>query len=52
MGYRWHIGTEERVIFSEDHWFYTCNLAIPFWEIYTTINEQGISVKDAWDDTP
>jgi hypothetical protein len=27
----------------------TCSLAIQFWEIYSIINEQGITVREAWD---
>jgi hypothetical protein len=30
-------------------WFGTCSLAIQFWEIYSITNEQGCSMRDAWD---
>jgi hypothetical protein len=51
MGYRWHIGNGEMVRYWEDHWFGSCSLAIQFWEIYSIINEKGITVKEAWDGT-
>jgi hypothetical protein len=49
MGYRWKIGNGRKVRFWEDLWFSTCSLAIQYWEIYSIINEQGSSVRDAWD---
>jgi hypothetical protein len=45
MGYTWRIGDGKRVIFWEDQ----CSLAIQFWEIYSIINEQGKTIKEAWD---
>jgi hypothetical protein len=35
--------------FWDDQWFGSYSLAIQFWEIYTIVNEQGVSIKDAWD---
>jgi hypothetical protein len=49
MGYKWRIGDGKRVRFWEDQWFGTCSLAIQFWEIYSINNEQGKTIKEAWD---
>jgi hypothetical protein len=50
MGYMWKIGNGKRVRFREDLWFGSCSLAIQYWDIYSIINEQGCSVREAWDD--
>jgi hypothetical protein len=49
LGYRWHIGDDRKVGFWEDVWFGTYSLAIQFWDIYSIVNEQGKTVRDAWD---
>jgi hypothetical protein len=49
IGYRWKIGNGTRVRFWEDQWFENCSLAIQFWEVYSTVNEQGKTVEEAWD---
>jgi hypothetical protein len=49
MGFRWKVGNGQRIRFWEDQWFGSCSLAIQFWEIYTIVHEQGISLRDAWD---
>jgi hypothetical protein len=36
------------VRFWEDLWFGSCSLAIQFWDLYSIINEQGCTVRDAW----
>jgi hypothetical protein len=49
MGYRWHIGDDTKIIFWEDHWFGSCSLAIQYWEIFSIVNEHGITIREAWD---
>jgi hypothetical protein len=49
MGYRWKIGNGRSVKFWEDHWFGSCSLAIQFWDLYVIVNEQNVSIADAWD---
>jgi hypothetical protein len=49
MGYSWKIGNGGKVRFWEDCWFGTCSLAIQYWKLYSIINYQGKSVRDAWD---
>jgi hypothetical protein len=49
MGFRWSVGNGRRVRFYEDHSFGTCSLASQYWEIYLIVNEQGCTVREAWD---
>jgi hypothetical protein len=49
MSYKWKIGDERKVRFWEDQWFKTCSLSIQFWEVYSIVNEQGKTVREAWD---
>jgi hypothetical protein len=49
MGYKWEVGDRRKVRFWEDQWFGSCSLAIQYWKIYSIINEQGCSIKEAWD---
>jgi hypothetical protein len=49
MRYQWKIGNRRRVRFLEDLWFQSYSLAIQYWDIYTIVNEQGCSVREAWD---
>jgi hypothetical protein len=48
MGYRWKLGNGKSR-FWEDLWFGNCSLAIQFLEIYTIVNEQNITWKNACD---
>jgi hypothetical protein len=48
MGYKWEVGDRRKVRFWEDQWFGSCSLAIQYWKIYSIINEQGCSIKEAW----
>jgi hypothetical protein len=49
MGYNWNVGDGKKVRFWEDQWFGSFSLSIQYWEIYSIINEQGCSVREAWD---
>jgi hypothetical protein len=49
MGFRWKLGKGDKIIFWEDQWFGTCSLAIQFWDIYSIVNEQECTIKEAWD---
>jgi hypothetical protein len=49
LGFRWQLGSGRKIRFWEDLWFGTCFLAIPFWDIYSIVNEQGCTVRDVWD---
>jgi hypothetical protein len=49
MGYMWHIGDGTKIRFWEDHWFGSCSLAIQYWEIFSIVNEHGITIREAWD---
>jgi hypothetical protein len=49
MGYRWHVDDGTKIRFWEDHWFGSCSLAIQYWDIFSIVNEQGCTIKDAWD---
>jgi hypothetical protein len=49
MGYRQKIGDGCKVRFWKDQWFGTYSLAIQFWDVYSIVNEQGKTVRDAWD---
>jgi hypothetical protein len=48
MGFRWKYGDGRRIRFWKDQWFGTCSLAIQFYELYTIVNEHGISLREAW----
>jgi hypothetical protein len=45
IGYKWKIGSGKRVRLWL--WFGSCSLTIQYWDIYTIINEQGCSVREA-----
>jgi hypothetical protein len=49
LGFRWHIGNDRKVRFWEDLWVGTCSLAIQYWNVYSIINEQGKTIREAWD---
>jgi hypothetical protein len=49
MGFRWKYRNGRRIRFWEDQWFDSCSLAIQFWELYTIVNEQDVSLREAWD---
>jgi hypothetical protein len=49
MGYRWQVGDGRRIRFWEDQWFSSCSLAIQYWDLYSIINEQGVTIREAWD---
>jgi hypothetical protein len=49
MGFMWHVGDGRKVRFWEDCWFGSCSLAIQYWEIFTIVNEQGSTIREAWD---
>jgi hypothetical protein len=51
MGYRWRVGDGSNIRFLEDNWFGTCSLAIQYLEIFSIVNEQGCTIREAWDDT-
>ena len=51
LGYRWKVGSGEKVRFWEDTWFGTSPLAVQFWPIYSICNEQTNSVREVWDGT-
>jgi hypothetical protein len=39
MWYRWKVGNGKKVRFWKDVWLGSSNLAIQYWEIYSTVNE-------------
>jgi hypothetical protein len=47
MGFKWKLGNVRKARFWEDQWVSTCSLAIQFCEIYSIINEQEITVREA-----
>jgi hypothetical protein len=49
MGYKWKAGDGSRIRLWEDLWFGTCSLAIQYWRLYCIVNEQGVTIKKAWD---
>jgi hypothetical protein len=49
IGYKWEVGDGRKVRFWEDQWFGSCSLAMQYWKIYSIINKQGCSIKEAWD---
>jgi hypothetical protein len=51
LGVKWHVGDGRRVRFWEDQWFGSCSLAIQYWDLYSIINEQGCTIREAWDGT-
>jgi hypothetical protein len=51
LGVKWHVGDGRRVRFWEDQWFGSCSLAIQYWNLYSIINEQGCTIREAWDGT-
>ena len=51
FGYRWKIGSGNKVRFWEDTWFGTSPLAVQFFDIYILCNEQGKTVQSVWDGT-
>jgi hypothetical protein len=50
---RWDI--DEKLVMAEktrfwvDQWFGSSSMAIQFWEVYSIINEQDKTVREAWD---
>jgi hypothetical protein len=48
MGYKWKIGNGRKARFWEDLWFGSCNQAIQYWNIYSIVNLEGCSVREAW----
>jgi hypothetical protein len=49
MGLGWNVRDGRKVRFWEDQWFETCSLAIQYWKIYLIVNEQGYTIREAWD---
>jgi hypothetical protein len=49
MGYRWNVGNGVSVRFWEDVWLGTSSLAIQYWELYCTVNEQNKTITELWD---
>jgi hypothetical protein len=50
---RWDIDGKlvmvEKTRFWVDQWFGSSSMAIQFWEVYSIINEQDKTVREAWD---
>jgi hypothetical protein len=51
IGYKWQVGNGRKILFWVDTWIGKCSLAILFWNLYSIVNEQQITVADAWDGT-
>lgn len=51
FGYIWVVGKGDRVRFWEDTWFGGAPLGTQYSEIYSVLNEQNITVHEAWDGT-
>jgi hypothetical protein len=51
IGYKWQVGNGRKILFWVDTWIGNCSLAILFWDLYSIVNEQQITVADAWDGT-
>jgi hypothetical protein len=49
MRFRWKPRDGRIIRFWADLWFESCSLAIQYWENYSIINEQNISLREAWD---
>lgn len=49
MGYRCQVGNARKIKFWEDVWVGTSNLAIQYWGLYVSIDEQSAPIEELWD---
>ena len=47
MGYRWRVGNGHNVKFWSDIWIGSCSLAIVYYDLFTIVNEQDITIAQA-----
>lgn len=49
IGYRWKVGNGKLVKFWEDIWFGSSPLSTQFWEVYSVVHQQTLTVAEVWD---
>jgi hypothetical protein len=47
MSFRKHIGNDKKVSFWEDKWFGSCSFTIQYWELYSFVCEQDLTINEA-----